>query len=108
MLVEGIETDMIEALTWLIISAREGNNGASAYAGSVAQFTTRQQRVVARKKKHGPRKRPTKSPIPALTDDHAPTAVTLAVIPINPRRSAAQNSAVSPSTRMPIVKSSLS
>ena len=50
MLVEGIETDMIEALTWLIISAREGNNGASAYAGPVAQFTTRQQRVVARKK----------------------------------------------------------
>ena len=36
MLVEGIETDMIEALTWLIISAREGNNGASAYAGPVA------------------------------------------------------------------------
>ena len=30
MLGEGIETDMIEALTWLIISAREGNKDASA------------------------------------------------------------------------------
>lgn len=50
MLGGGIETDMIEALTWLIISAREGNKGACAYAGPVAQFTTRQQRVGARKK----------------------------------------------------------
>ena len=107
MLGEGIETDMIEALTWLIISAREGNKDASAYAGPVAQFTTRKQQVGARKK-HGPSKRPAKSAILALTDDHAPTAVTLAVIPINPRLSAAQNSAVSPSIRMPIVKSSLS
>ena len=41
---------MIEALTWLVISAREANKNASAYAGPVAQFTTRQQRVSARKK----------------------------------------------------------
>ena len=40
MLGEGIETDMIEALTWLIISAREGNKDASAYVGPVALFTT--------------------------------------------------------------------
>ena len=104
MLGEGIETDMIEALTWIIISAREGNKEASAYVGPVAQFTSHQQRVGARKKSTVL----AKGPILALTDDHAPTAVTLAVIPINPRLSAAQNSAVSPSTRMPIVKSSLS
>lgn len=50
MLGEGIETDMIEALRWLIISACEGNKDASAYAGPVAQFSNRQQRVSARKK----------------------------------------------------------
>ena len=107
MLGEGIETDMIEALTWLIISAREGNKDASAYVGPVpcSQPTNNGW---APANKHSPSKRPAKSPILALTDDHAPTAVTLAVIPINPRLSAAQNSAVSPSTRMPIVKSSLS
>ena len=49
MLGEGIETNMIEALTWLIISAREGNKDASAYVGPVALFTTHQQRVGARK-----------------------------------------------------------
>ena len=50
MLGEGIETDMIEALTWFIISAREGNKDASAYAGRVARFTTRPHRVGASKK----------------------------------------------------------
>ena len=50
MLGEGIETDMIEALTWLIIFAREGKKDAFAYAGPVAQFTTRQQQVGSRKK----------------------------------------------------------
>lgn len=50
MLGEGIETDMIEALKWFIISARAGNKDASAYAGRVARFMTRQQRLEARKK----------------------------------------------------------
>ncbi|MGB0632073.1 MAG: tetratricopeptide repeat protein [Alphaproteobacteria bacterium] len=50
MLGEGIETDMIEALKWFIISARAGNKDASNYAGRVARFMTRAQRLEARKK----------------------------------------------------------
>ena len=50
MLGEGIETDMIEALKWFIVSARAGNKDANAYAGRVARFMTRQQRLEARKK----------------------------------------------------------
>ena len=105
MLGEGIETDMIEALTWLIFR-REGNKVLlpMSVPSPCSQPT---HNGWAPANKHS-LKRPAKSPILALTDDHAPTTVTLAVIPINPRLSAAQNSAVSPSTRMPIVKSSLS
>lgn len=50
MLGEGIETDMIEALKWFIVSARAGNKDASAYAGRIARFMTRQQQLEARKK----------------------------------------------------------
>ena len=47
---EGIETDVIEALKWFIVSARAGNKDANAYAERVARFMTRQQRLEARKK----------------------------------------------------------
>ena len=50
MLGEGIETDMIEALKWFIVSARAGNKDANSYAGRIARFMTRQQRLEARKK----------------------------------------------------------
>lgn len=50
MLGEGIEQNMEEALKWFIISARAGNNDAQAYAGRVARFMTRQQRLDVRKR----------------------------------------------------------